>query len=194
MTWAPVVGWVGFYEVSTAGEVRSLTRRILRKNGTEQVFRARAMTAFVAPSGYLVVRLRDTAHGRSKMARVHCLVADAFIPNVDSKPEVNHIDGNKANPALENLEWVTPRENRLHAWRTGLRNRSHLPIHRGVDNYRAKLTEEQVTEIRARSAAGTGKLKLAKEFGLSKTTVMGIVRRTTWAHLPSPPPGGASDV
>ena len=69
--------------------------------------------------GYYTVDLREI-RDKCKRRLVHRLVAEAFIPNPDNKPFVNHIDGNKQNNCVENLEWVTSQENIVHAWRTGL--------------------------------------------------------------------------
>ena len=68
--------------------------------------------------GYLVTDLYN--EGKRTTERVHILVAEAFIPNPDNKPEVNHDDGNKLNNHVSNLEWCTKKENAEHAWRTGL--------------------------------------------------------------------------
>ena len=68
--------------------------------------------------GYPAVDLYQ--NGERKTVRVHRLVAETFIPNPDNKPEVNHIDGNKYNNDVSNLEWVTSRENCRHAWDNGL--------------------------------------------------------------------------
>ena len=62
--------------------------------------------------------------GKKTIKSVHRLVAETFIPNKLNKQEVNHIDGNKANNNVNNLEWVTSSENKNHACRTGLNNRS----------------------------------------------------------------------
>ncbi len=64
--------------------------------------------------GYKVIRLF------SKIYRAHRIIAETFIPNPENKPEVNHIDGNKSNNDISNLEWVTPSENNQHAYDTGL--------------------------------------------------------------------------
>jgi len=103
--WKPVVGYEGLYEVSDTGQVRSLPRngtvsysRILRPNNVR---------------GYLQVALQK--NGKRKDFKVHRLVADAFIPNPERKRTVNHIDGNKGNNRVENLEWATDSENQLHS-------------------------------------------------------------------------------
>lgn len=68
--------------------------------------------------GYLITDLYE--NGTRNTVRVHRLVAEHFVPNPSSKPEVNHIDGNKNNNDVSNLEWVTKKENCRHAWNTGL--------------------------------------------------------------------------
>lgn len=92
------------YLVSTSGQIRrqgSLTDHSVRDH-----------------KGYLVTDLYTNGNRCTK--RVHRLVAEAFIPNPDNKPEVNHKDGNRHNNAVSNLEWVTKTENCRHAWDTGL--------------------------------------------------------------------------
>lgn len=93
------------YEVSENGEIKSLfTGKILKQSPTKD--------------GYfsVILHLRNGEKG----FRVHRIVALAFIDNPESKPYVNHIDGNKRNNVVTNLEWVTPRENTLHAIKIGL--------------------------------------------------------------------------
>jgi hypothetical protein len=73
-----------------------------------------------ATNGYLRVNLRkgDVPYEKPTVMAVHRLVAEAFIPEIEGKSYVNHIDGNKHNNRIENLEWCTPKENSTHAWNT----------------------------------------------------------------------------
>ena len=90
------------YQVSERGEIRNAkTLRVLKQK--------------VLPSGYLFVQLyRDK---KPHTVYVHRMVAKAFILNPYNKPEVNHLDGDKGNPAVSNLEWVTKSENMMHSAR-----------------------------------------------------------------------------
>lgn len=102
--WKDISGYEGLYRVSNLGKVESLRNNIILKQSPTK-------------DGYLAVGL---CNGKTKTCRAHRLVAIAFIPNPDNLPEVNHIDGNKTNNSVDNLEWVTPLENTHHAIRTGL--------------------------------------------------------------------------
>jgi len=96
-TWKDIEGFEGKYQVSTWGRVRSI-------NGI--------LKPYENKKGYLKIGLcRD---GRSIKKRINRLVALAFIPNPYNLPEVNHIDGNKQNNSITNLEWTDGRGNRLH--------------------------------------------------------------------------------
>lgn len=105
--WRQVVGWEDLYEVSDRGRVKSLT--------TGFVF-ARAPSAY----GYAQVHLVRELGGENKTARICRLVADAFVPNPENKPFVNHIDHDRLNDLPENLEWVTRGENNRHGMVTKL--------------------------------------------------------------------------
>lgn len=115
--WKDIEGYEGLYQVSTCGNVKSLPK--IRRNGTgTYIQKERLLKPSNTSTGYKKVEL--CKDGKRKGFKVHRLVAIAFIPNPDNKPEVNHIDGNKINNNIDNLEWVTSSENSIHAYETGL--------------------------------------------------------------------------
>jgi hypothetical protein len=80
--------------------------------------------------GYYQVCLYDGCNKRTKATNAHIFVAQAWIPNPENKPTVNHIDGNKKNNCIENLEWATYEEQQEHAVRTGLRQKSYWDVNK----------------------------------------------------------------
>lgn len=115
--WVDIKGYEGYYQVSNFGRVRSLDRIIIKNDNGNQynIFRrGKILHQMTASSQYKQVRLCK------KLYSVHRLVAEAFLDNLDNKPQVNHKDGNKSNNKVDNLEWVTPRENMQHAVDNGL--------------------------------------------------------------------------
>lgn len=122
-----VLGYEGLYQVSNYGRVKSLERKNifycgLRKEHLERPTKEKFLNYNKSNRGYLQVCL--TKNGKSKTYTVHRLVAKAFLPNLKNKKQVNHIDGNKENNNIDNLEWVTSSENNKHAFITGL-NKPH---------------------------------------------------------------------
>lgn len=99
--WRPVVGYEGLYEVSDWGNVRSLNY-----NKTGQV---RELSKVNGKNNYLVVCLHK--EGKQKEGKIHRLVAEAFIPNPDNKPCIDHINGNNQDNVVFNLRWATAAEN-----------------------------------------------------------------------------------
>ena len=109
--WKDIQGYEGLYQVSNLGEVRSL-----KYKGRNNI---KILKGASDKDGYRRVALFDKEKCR-KEYRIHRLVAEAFIPNPENKPQVNHIDGCKYNNIVQNLEWCTNQENHIHAWKTGL--------------------------------------------------------------------------
>lgn len=117
--WRPVVGYEGLYEVSNLGCVRSLDRYVDYK-GIVRFRKGKILKQSLTTTGYKKVTLCDKNHKR-KHAKVHRLVAMAFIPKPKNKNLINHKDGNPLNNRMENLEWCTYSENITHAYQNGLR-------------------------------------------------------------------------
>jgi len=107
--WKDIKGFEQRYFISNLGNVISNTKRPM------------ILSPAIDKYGYLVVGLRPL-NGKIKLCKVHRLVAIAFIENTENKKEVNHIDGNKSNNSVSNLEWNTTKENVHHAHKIGLRD------------------------------------------------------------------------
>ena len=183
--WKSVEDWEGLYEISNHGRIRSLDRIVNKSNGGRYFHRGRVLVAHPNSKGYPNVVLNHAETGRSHNARIHRMVAKAFIPNPDNKPHVNHIDANKSNARASNLEWVTPAENCQHSWRLG---RGHTNIMPGSSNALAKLNEELVYNCRQRYLTGTTVKEMSVEFGVSWTTMKEAVSGVGWKHVPFPSP------
>lgn len=113
--WKDIEGYEGLYQISNLGRVKSLGR----KNCSNQCLKTKILNpSFDNKRGYKRACL--CKNNKEKRIMVHLLVAKAFIPNILNKPIINHIDGNKANNSVDNLEWCTYKENSQHAIKLGL--------------------------------------------------------------------------
>ena len=119
--WKPIPNYEGLYEVSSLGKIKSLGKTYAERCYSKTVVKMslpKIVSQRYTTDGYL--RLALIKNGKKKYFSVHRLVAQAFIPNPDNKPQINHINGIKDDNRVENLEWVTSKENTVHAHKMGL--------------------------------------------------------------------------
>lgn len=107
--WKDIKGYGGYYQVSNLGNVKSLDRYIKYPNGCEHFFKGKNIKFIKDKDGYNVVNLKK--HQKGKFSRVNRLVAQAFIPNPNNYPIINHKDEIKSNNKIDNLEWCTYKYN-----------------------------------------------------------------------------------
>lgn len=172
--WKDIEGYEGFYQISNLGRVKSLGGWCGTAKRKEKI-RSTSLTH----DGYVKVRLIH--QGKDKTMRVHRLVAEAFILNSENKDTVNHIDGNKQNNTVSNLEWVDRTEQMLHAYALGLKT-SRV----GSNNSNAKLTDEQVREIRKTYVPYSkefGTVALAEKYGVTNRVVGLIVKNRAYKNV-----------
>ena len=163
----------GRYMISNHGNLRSLDR----EDSIGRKVKGRELKLTLKPDGYLDVML--CKDGKKLTCKVHRLVATTFLENTDDKRTVNHIDGNKINNRVDNLEWATDSEQQKHAVTIGLRPK-------GEQCYNSKLTDDVVKEIRERRATNPKlwtQSKLAEEYGVDQSQISRIIHRKTWAHI-----------
>lgn len=106
--WKDIKGYEGLYQVSNLGRVKRLKGKYMKSD--------KLLKQVTLDSGYIAVGL--CKHNKAKNFRVHRLVAEAFIPNPEEKPQVNHINEDKTNNMVSNLEWMTAKENNNYGTRT----------------------------------------------------------------------------
>jgi hypothetical protein len=167
--WKPVVGYEDFYEVSNEGRVRTVERAVNSKCGSLRTVRARIRKPVIL-NKYPAVNL--SMRGKTLLRHVHTMVLEAFIgPRPSPQHEGCHGDGVKTNSALANLRWDTKKANKDDAFRHGT-----VPIGERVWN--AKLSLDQVVSLRSDPR---GARCVARELGVSKTTVNRARNGKTWA-------------
>lgn len=163
--WKPVVGYESYYEVSNHGKIRSVERYVNIRGGGKRIVRSKVLSLSPCTRYINAMMWID---GKQTPIQVHRAVAIAFIENKDNKPQVNHIDGDKHNNNVSNLEWVTNSENAIHAFELGLR------VPNTVGKVRSKLSmsyEEMRSKILSLVSQGMTQREVAEIIGVHRVTV-----------------------
>lgn len=160
-----IKGYEGLYFCNIEGEFFSYPKKT--RKGTRKL-----KTIKNGVMGYLSVDL--CKNGNVKKTSAHRLIAETFLPNLENKPQVNHINGIKSDNRVSNLEWVTSSENQLHSILIGLRSS------KGVKNSQSKLNENDVLSI----LKDTRKyIDICADYDISLSTIYDIKKRRSWSHI-----------
>lgn len=172
----PIKDLENLYEVDEFGNIYSLPK-IKKTPTTEFLSKEKILKPYKNCWGYMLVDMRKD--GKRYLKCVHRLVAEAFIPNPQNKPQVNHIDGNKKNNCVENLEWCTCSENQYHAFKTSLKPK-------GIKHPFSKFTKDDIIYIKnnyQKNKKGFGIRSLAKKFGVCDSTIRQIIIGQTYKNI-----------
>jgi len=172
--WKDIPSYEGIYQISNIGRVRNLEYYIIESTGKRRKRRARIISNKL-PEGaeyYQVILFKNK---KSKLWRIHRLVAIAFISNPENLREINHKDHNKLNNSVDNLEWCSHSYN----------NFQSVEFHEkyGENLYNAKLTEEDVRNIRKRLDEKEPSSILSVDYKVSKTTIDRIRQNKIWKRV-----------
>ena len=168
--WLPVPQYVGFYDISDLGRVRSV------RHETRAGWRGgRVLKSFLDGDGYPRVNL--SRYGKVRSRAIHVLVLTAFVRPPAAGEQGRHGTGGKTDNSLSNLSWGTPQENSDDKYRDGT-------MARGERQGNSKLSTGDIREIRRRRDAGELGAVLAQEFGVSATQIYRIALRQFWKHVP----------
>jgi hypothetical protein len=176
--WKPIKDFDGYF-VSNLGRVKSAERVIMRSNGMKQTIYGRMIKISYDHDGYPKVSMNKDKKRHTR--RIHRLVAQAFIPSIHNKTEVNHISGVKKDCSVGNLEWCNRSENMLHAHENDLKKQTVMV---GDEARYRKLSSVQVKEICKMYETGNyTQLYIAGIYGVSRGTIHQIVRNKIWGSL-----------
>lgn len=166
--WKPVTGFVGLYEVSDLGRVRSLDRDPIKNPIHRRFWQGKILRPGIS-KGYAVVQLCGVRTKKSQQGLVHRLVAKEFVPNPSGYPMVNHKNCNRSDNRSDNLEWCTHEMNMRHAKENGRMTCKHRT------EWNRILSDDDVKKIRELARSGVRNVEIAQRFKINRHYVSGII-------------------
>lgn len=168
--WKEIIGFEGLYDISSLGRVKRRSYKKNIGNNALQPIKEKILTNVIGTDGYYALILHNNY--KHKRFKIHRLIAIHFISNPELKPCVNHIDGNKLNNSISNLEWCTYSENNLHKYRVlGIKDKKPF----GGDHWNSKkviqLTKDGI-EIKIHNAISDA----CRELGLYNANILGCIK------------------
>lgn len=173
--WKDVPSYEGYYQASNLGRIRSYDRIILRPKGN-YLKKGRILKPQNGTNGYHVISLRKNKIGGT--VSLHRIIASTFIPNPENKKCVNHINGNKKDNNINNLEWTTYSENIKHAFKNKLNKGL-----KGEKKPISKLKNKEVLDIKKMLGKGLTNVEIAKTYNVDARTISCIKTGVSWSWL-----------
>lgn len=171
--WKDIVGYEGIYKISSLGKIKSYDR-IVDFNKIKALRPSKLLKTRVGKGGYEYTVV--SVNKKRETLKIHRMVAIAFIPNLENKLCVNHINGIKTDNRADNLEWVTYSENSIHAVSIGLKKGI-----KGENSHLSKIKHKDVNKIRElHKQKKFSQARLAKLFNVSQSQISRIVRFKNW--------------
>ena len=174
--WKSIKDYEGIYEISNLGNIKSLQRLIERPKEVGSFTQSeRILKPSKCLGGYNGVTL--VINTKKKRHLVHRLVAAAFLNNKFNHKYVNHIDGNRHNNNVNNLEWCTQSHNKKHSYNLGLSDK------KGTNHHLTKFKEQDIIDIRSKyENEGMLQKEISKIYNVNKSTIWHIVNYKTWNY------------
>jgi len=174
--WKDIIGFEGYYQISNMGRVKGMHRPLIRLGRVYKYACKKLLALTFAGAGYLrIILCKD---GVKKSHYVHILVANAFIPNPENKPTVNHKKGIKTDNRATEIEWATRSENTTHAHNTGL-----IVANFGENAASAKLKNCDIPVIREMLKNGYKARMIALKYNVSNNTIYSIKNGKWWSKV-----------
>lgn len=174
--WRGIEGYEGLYEVSNLGNVRSISRIVKYSDGRVYNYPSKNLSINFCGK-YKLPYVHLYKNSKRKSYLLHRLVALAFIPNLESKTEINHKDGDRTNNCVDNLEWASRLENMRHGFDTGLINNT------GINHGNNIYSEEQIQEVVNMIFLGYKQGVISKKTGVKTGTIQAIRQGKQWTHV-----------